>query len=287
MMRTILTTLGFLAVVNLVAILACIGWLQQSGRLDRDRIERVRTIFELPVAEEAALAEAAAEEEARAVAASEEETSRWSSIALTSLAPVDAAERIRDLGDEIATGLNRDADAIVARIDAHYRDRAAQLQLRERTLAAREARFEEIQGRSADTEFAQTVADLEEMKLDTAFGILDTWIQESKEAREAAAGVGDPEAARRHSDLARDRWELVVDLLASVDSGRRSDILGELVDLGKADVAADLQLALRDRTATAVTGTESDDAQPASSQALRPGNRPERVPGGVNSPVDA
>ena len=65
MMRTILTTLGFLAVVNLLAILVCIGWLQQSGRLDRDRIERVRTIFELPVAEEAALAEAAAEEEAR------------------------------------------------------------------------------------------------------------------------------------------------------------------------------------------------------------------------------
>ena len=135
----------------------------------------------------------------------------------------------------------------MARIDALSRDRA--LQLRERTLAAREARFEEIQGRSADTEFAQTVADLEEMKLDTAFGILDTWIQESKEAREAAAGVSDREAARRHSDLARDRWELVVDLLASVDSGRRSDILGELVDLGKADVAADLQLALRDRTA--------------------------------------
>ena len=263
MMRTIWSTLSFLAVVNMLAILLAIGWLYQSGRIDRDRMEEVRKLFRSSVADQrSAEEEEAAEAALLAAAVPDDPTRRWGSMPLTNLAPADAAERIRDLGEEIAQGLGRDADAINARIEANYQARKAEIDLREANLAAREARFEQITSRSADADFAQTVTDLEEMKLDTAFSIVEAWY----------------DANRR---------TLVIDVLAGMGSDRRSDILGEFVDLGKTDVAADLQLALRDRTAIAVTGTESNDAQSDDEQASSLRNGSDPLSRGINTPVDA
>lgn len=261
-MRTIWSTLAFLSVVNLLAIVLAIGWLHQSGRVDLDRIDRVRDLFRLPVAEQLALDEAAANEALLAQAVPDDPAVRWGSMPLTNLAPIDAAERMRDLGDEIARGLGRDADAITTRIEANYQSRKAELDARERNLVAREARFDEIARRAGDADFAQTVTDLDEMKSDTAFGIINAW-------------------------LTQGRRTLVVDVLATVSSERRATILGEFVDLGKDEVAADLQLALRDRTAMAVTGTEPADAKPDAEQASRRGNGPDSLPWGVNTPADA
>ncbi|MBC03957.1 MAG: hypothetical protein CMJ34_11755 [Phycisphaerae bacterium] len=262
-MRTIWSTLSFLAVVNMLAILLAVGWLYQSGRIDTDRLERVRELFGSTIADERAAREAAAAREAElAAAVPDDPTLRWGSMPLTNLAPADAAERIRDLGDEIAMGLGRDADAINARIEANYRARKDEIDLREQALDAREARFEQIAKRSGDAEFVQTVTDLEEMKLDTAFSIIQAWYD------------GD----RRH---------LVVDVLAGMGSQRRSEILGEFVDQGKTDVAAILQLALRDRTAIAVTGTEALDAKPDDEQASSRRNGADPLSRGINTPVDA
>ena len=84
-----------------------------------------------------------------------------------------------------------------------------------------------------------------------------------------------------------DRRTLVIDVLAGMGSDRRSQILGEFVDLGKTDVAADLQLALRDRTAMAVTGTEAPNAKPDDEQASSRRHRADPLSRGVNRPVDA
>ena len=263
MMRSIWSTLRFLAVVNMLAILLAIGWLYQSGRIDRNRLEEVRELFRLSVVDQRSVQEEQiAQEASLASAVPDDPTRRWGSMPLTNLAPADAAERIRDLGEEISLGLGRDADAINARIEANYQARKMEIDLREEALAAREKRFEQITQRSGDADFAQTVTDLEEMKLDTAFSIVEAW-------------------------YGADRRTLVIDVLAGMGSDRRSQILGEFVDLGKTDVAADLQLALRDRTAMAVTGTESPDAKPDDEQASSRRNRADPLSRGINTPADA
>lgn len=262
MMRSLWSTLSFLAVVNMLAILLAIGWLYQSGRIDQDRLDQVREIFRLSVDDQRSqLEEQAAQEAALADAVPDDPTRRWGSMPLTNLAPADAAERIRDLGEEIALGLGRDADAINARIEANYQTRKAEIDLREQALAARERRFEQIARRTSDADFAQTVTDLEEMKLDTAFSIVEAWYD-------------------------TDRRTLVIDVLAGMGSDRRSQILGEFVDVGRTDVAAGLQLDLRDRTAMAVTGTEPSDAKSDDEQASNRRNRADPLSRGINTPVD-
>lgn len=263
MMRSIWSTLRFLAVVNMLAILLAIGWLYQSGRVDRDRLERVRDLFGPTIAEQRSSEEQQVAQEALlASAVPDDPTERWGSMPLTNLAPADAAERIRDLGEEIALGLGRDADAINARIEANYRTRKAEIDLREEALSARESRFEQITRRSSDADFAQTVTDLEQMKLDTAYSIVEAWYD-------------------------ADRRILVIDVLAGMGSDRRSEILGEFVDVGRTDVAADLQLALRDRTAVAVTGMEASDAESDDEQASSRGNGVDPLSRGLDRPIDA
>ena len=250
-MRNLWSAISFLSVVNILAILLAVGWLHQSGRLDRDRIERLRAMFRLPVVEEEAmLAAAAAEAESMSEPTELEEVERrWGPIPVSNLAIAEAAERTLDLGRETTAAIHADAQAIVARIEADHARRRAELAALRSALERDQRRFEEITRRARDEDFAQTVTDLEEMKLDTAFSIVRTW-------------------------LADDRRALVVDVLAAMDAGRRAAVLGEFVDIGRDEVAADLQLALRDRTAMAGSGTESADAESDAQPAFPAGNRP-------------
>lgn len=72
-MKMIAAALSAIAVVNLLALLVAGGWLWQSDRLSRERVEAVRELFRLTNAEEEALAaEAAAETEREAMLAAEE-----------------------------------------------------------------------------------------------------------------------------------------------------------------------------------------------------------------------
>ena len=57
-MRTIWSTVAFIAIVNLLALLLTAGWLHQTGRIDRARVEQVRELFRLPVTEEQAILQA-------------------------------------------------------------------------------------------------------------------------------------------------------------------------------------------------------------------------------------
>ncbi len=66
-MKTLWHMTSFLAVVNFLVLLMFVGWLYQSGRLNRDRIEEIRELLAPTVAEARE-----AETDAAAVAASEE-----------------------------------------------------------------------------------------------------------------------------------------------------------------------------------------------------------------------
>lgn len=233
-MRTLWNAIAFVAVVNLLALAFAGGWMWRTGRLDRTRLEAVREIFRLPIeaeaAEEAAAAQAVADE-----AAARELEVPWGAVPVTNLDAADAMERFRDLGRLTNERLSQDADLLVARIEETYRRRAAELATAQAKIDRDLARLEEIRTRSEDVDFQQVVEDLGEQKLDVAFSIVRVWLEEG-------------------------RRTLVVDVLHALDADRRNAILGEFVDIGRDEVAADLQLALRDRTAVEATGTETADA---------------------------
>ncbi len=253
-MRTVWNAVAFVAVVNLLTIVIAAGWLYRTGRLDRDRIEAVREIFRRPVAETEADRLAEQDAAARDAAAAELEVG-WSPVPVTNLDAADAMERFRDLGRVANDRLGRDAEAIVARIEATYRERAAELAALRAGIEADQARLDEINARAEDADFQQTVLDLAEMKLDTAFAIVRVWLEEG-------------------------RRTLVVDVLHAIDADRRSALLGEFVDIGRDGVAADLQLALRERTALEAASTEPADADSTDS-------RPSTRSGTANGRLDA
>jgi hypothetical protein len=238
-MRTLWNAIAFLAVVNLLALAFAGGWLYRTGRLDRDRVEAVREIFRRPVSEVEAERVAAEQSLADQAAESESEVG-WSPVPVTNLDAADAMERFRDLGRVANDRLSQDAAAIVARIEDTFRQREAELAALRAAIEADQARLDEINARAADADFQQTVADLGEMKLDTAFAIVRVWLEEG-------------------------RRTLVVDVLHAIDVDRRSALLGEFVDLGRDEVAADLQLALRERTALEAASTEQPNADSANS----------------------
>jgi hypothetical protein len=240
-MRTLWNAVAFVAVVNLLALVIVGGWLHRTGRLDRERIEAVREIFRRPVADVEADRQAS-EKAAAADSASAEMQVGWSPVPVTNLDSADAMERFRDLARVEQNELGRHADAMVARIEDTYRQREAELAVLRAAIEADRARLDEIAARAADADFKQTVVDLGEMKLDTSFAIVRVWLEEG-------------------------RRTLVVDVLHAIDPDRRNALLGEFVDTGRDEVAADLQLALRERAALEASSTESSNADPRNSNA--------------------
>lgn len=86
-MKSLWTTISFLAVVHLLALAMFAGWLWKTGRLDGERIRELRTMFSMTVAEaQAARAEAALEAESQHQADEE--------AAMRRRPPVSSAERI-------------------------------------------------------------------------------------------------------------------------------------------------------------------------------------------------
>ncbi len=64
-MRTFFKVVSILLLLHMAAAIGFIGWLYQSGRLDGDRVNRVRDIFSQTIAQEQAAAKLAAETEAK------------------------------------------------------------------------------------------------------------------------------------------------------------------------------------------------------------------------------
>lgn len=243
MMRTLWNAIAFVAVVNLLALIFAGGWMWRSGRLDRARIEAARDIFRVPIAEEAAADDAAAQATVEEAAARELEVP-WSAVPVTNLDAADAMERFRDLGRVTNERLSQDADLMVARIEDTYRRRVAELATIRAGIERDLARLDEIRARAEDADFQQVIEDLGEQKLDVAFSIVRVWLEDG-------------------------RRTLVIDVLHALDADRRNAILGEFVDIGRDEVAADLQLALRDRTAIEAADAENADADSSDSDPQR------------------
>jgi len=157
-MKTLKTAVSFMAVVNLLALALFVGWLVQSGRVSRERIERVRETFRMSVAEEAAAAEAAADASARVVDAAEDDAA---ALAGPSIRRVSAEERSNRVEHGLATRMLSEVDALREQLTT---SQAAFVVERERFEAERAAWEEErnqmAQG-SHDAQFSRVVALLE------------------------------------------------------------------------------------------------------------------------------
>lgn len=116
-MRTLWNVVSFLAVAHLLALVMFVGWLWQSGRLNRDRLDGVRATFSRTIEQEQADEKAAAEEAARERLAEVEEMKRRhpalpasEQIRLTGMAAeqnVHAERRMADLRDQLADEIER------------------------------------------------------------------------------------------------------------------------------------------------------------------------------------
>ncbi|MDA0295218.1 MAG: hypothetical protein O3A31_04510 [Planctomycetota bacterium] len=238
-MKTIWNIVSFLAVVNLLALSLAAGWLGWTGRLDEDRLAAVQEVFKVPTSEAARLVNERREVEAME-AEQALELQRWGQMPFSTAGAIDAQEQYRDLERLGELRLQRQAATLVDEIDQQAARRRTELAAREADVKRREAQIEAIERRSRDADFKVMVGDLEAMDVDAALAVIENF-------------------------LARDKDDLVVDVLATLGEERRQELLEGFVDRGRPEMAGQLLLRLRDRTANGADGPEDADAVNADS----------------------
>lgn len=222
-MKNIWMIVSTLAIANLLAIIALLGWLHSSDRLSRQRIEAIRSMLSVSVAQEAA-----AEAQKAAEAAAEQQ--RAEAEARQAVPPVTAADRIaeRQLEAEKQLQVVLRQRQELENLREGLMKQLADLERREQALAARAAAFEAEQKRIAETEGAEqfkiALATLENQRPKDAQAVLQAMLN---------AGDGDQ----------------VVSYLNRMDESKRAKVLAEFVKI-EPTVAADLLERLRTRGLT-------------------------------------
>lgn len=176
MVRSLWTVITVLALANLLAIAGFVGWLQTSGRVSRERIERVRQVFATTVAQEEAGVQQG-EMDAKLADAAAEEAAKVGTPPLTAEQRLEAglardetssqhAQRVqRETADLIATLLRerQELDRLRAEFDQQVKD------------------FDEMRARIAREEgteqFAKTVALYQSLKADQAKSMMQSLIR--------------------------------------------------------------------------------------------------------------
>lgn len=184
-MRSIWLALSVIAVANAVGLLAFVGWLGATGRLDRARVEQVRQIFvptvaQTKAAEEAETAEAA---EAARAAAERERLAKPGVTAEQELqSRFDATEIDRQRRQRI-----KDEIAQLQRILSGKVEELAQLNTQ---IAQARADFEDATRRAreqaTDQQFKKTLGVLEGLKPQQAKTMLRTTIDSGEAGKDQA-----------------------------------------------------------------------------------------------------
>lgn len=234
-MRTIWNVVSVMAVANLLALAGYFGWLAGSGRLDRERMERLREILAEPVAAEKARLDDEARQRDAAVEA-EREARKSETI------PVRASDRLelklelseidrqrilasRREVDDLKRGLVREREIL----DAEREGFRAEVEAFEAT----RARLAEIEG---SAQFKKSVATLNDLAPKAAVAILMELL-----------GPGAP------TTLDADGVQRVTAYLNAVKPDVRVGIFAELAK-GDAKLAAELLERLRTRGLLAEVG---------------------------------
>ena len=237
-MKTAWNITSFLAVVNLLAVLMCAGWLWQSGRLDQQRIAAVRELLSTTVADELQHekeqeAEQAAEERRQA---DERRRSGWP------LAGGELIARMDRFEDHAALMLRRvqnENEKLMSQLDA----REQAIISREKELEARQQQWvksiQDDADRREDKQFLKAVRILESLP--------------AKQARQAIqqlveTGKTEQAVAYLNAMNARSASKIVREFKTDADIALATDLLEKLRNFG---LVAGLDSELRDADATA------------------------------------
>ncbi len=258
-MKRIWTMLSVLAVANVLALGGFVGWLVQSDRLNKERVQRVREMLALTIsAEKAAMdAETLKQEAAKTEAAAAEKLAQ---------PPVPASQviaaSIQQQDADVQTTLRKqreleDLRSSLLRLQSNLEDR-------EKALAQRETNFEDTKKRYARIEGAE--------QFKTALTTLEG--QKAKDARSVLQAL-----------LSIGQTEQVVAYLARMDESKRSKVMAEFVK-DSPTVAADLLERLRTRGAEAAKGESAtnDTSNNNNTSAANPANAGSGVQPGAGAP---
>lgn len=160
MMRTLGKVIAAMSVLHVVAALAFVGWLAGTDRLDRDRVERVKAIFAMTVAEETAEEEALALAEAEAIAVTE----RVAALDEKAAGVGSADERVEDDRTQHEIAMRKlektqsDVKALLRNLDFAQRKVEREREELQTKQALLDKRLKEIEQRANDKGFQNAIA---------------------------------------------------------------------------------------------------------------------------------
>ncbi|MBS0188817.1 MAG: hypothetical protein JSS51_12165 [Planctomycetes bacterium] len=231
-MKRVWTVISVLALANVLALAGLVGWLQISGRLNRDRMIRLRELFAPTIAQEQKTTEETQSKQA-------EEVKKAAEDAKSQRPPINAADRLElsAQGEEVRrqqlASLEKQVDLLRASL---ARDNAEVTRARDQ-LTQDQAAFEAMRKRVLDQEgsaqFKKTLNTLQDLKADQA----------KKALKEMLAMKPAPTGA---SSTMQTGTDLVVSYLNAMDSRSRGKIMNEFIQ-DDPKLAADLLERLRTR----------------------------------------
>ncbi|MCC6660868.1 MAG: hypothetical protein IT437_08280 [Phycisphaerales bacterium] len=213
-MKTIWTILSVLAVANLLALLALVGWLKTSGRLDMDRMREIRHVFSTTLADDVARQE-------RDTAAAKTAEAKAKEDAKVGTAPIPAAGLLESQRGQAMLDTQREQ-----RLQREIGDLRRTLQAERQQLdkdkadfAALRAGWEkdraEILASARDEQFQKTLGTYEQLKPDKAKVALKQLLESGEESRVIAYldGMADRTRTKIIDEFIKDDPKLAADLL--------------------------------------------------------------------------
>lgn len=224
MMRSLFTAVSLIVILHVLLAAGFVAWLDYSGRLNRERIDKVVELF-MPTIEEARAAKA---EAAEAAAEAEAAASRALRMEAVADGPKPLQQRLADEREAEELALHRYQRMLQERdnLQAQLERMRQQVTREQEKLAQQRAEFEAMVDRQKelreDEDFRQAVELLERVKPDQAKQMLQNL-------------------------LARGEVEIVVEYLAAMQQRIAAKVLGAFEGPGEIEQATELVERLRVR----------------------------------------
>lgn len=231
-MKRLWTIFSILALANVLAFGGVVGWLQTSGRLNKDRMQRLRELFAPTIAEETKAKEAEAAKQAEEKKKAEEETK-------STRPPITAADRLElsEKGEEVRRQKMASLDKQVEALKSSLQIERETLDKERAKLTADTTAFNAMRKKIAEDEgsaqFKKTLQTLQDLKPDQAKKTLKEMLSMTP------ASTGNAETFATGKDL-------VVSYLNAMDGRTRGKVLDQFIQEDP-KLAADLLERLRTR----------------------------------------
>jgi len=218
--KRVWTVISILAVANLLAFGGLVGWLKTSGRLDKDRMVRLKELFGPTIVQEKAQRD---ETDAK----SAEATKKAAEDAKSLRPPINAADRLElsAQGEEVRRQQLASLEKQVDLLRASLARDAAEVSRNRDQLTQDQAAFEAMRKRVLEQEgsaqFKKTLSTLQDLKAEQAKKALKEMIAMTPAPTGSASTI--------HSGL-----DLVVSYLNSMDGRSRVKIVNEFIQDDKA-----------------------------------------------------